>query len=41
MAEPEVSAFIIWTVVTAIIMGVTGLSYRKYLRRRKNEISSS
>ncbi|WP_256438668.1 hypothetical protein [Nitrosopumilus sp. K4] len=41
MAELEISSFLIWSVITAVIMGVTGISYRLYLRRKNNEISSS
>ncbi len=41
MDESEISSFVMWSVVTGIVMIVTGLSYRVYLRKRNHEISSS
>ena len=40
MDESEISSFVMWSAVTGIIMLVTGLTYRAYLRKR-HEISSS
>ncbi|AJM92846.1 MULTISPECIES: hypothetical protein [Nitrosopumilus] len=40
MDESQISSFVMWSAVTGIIMLVTGLSYRAYMRK-KNEISSS
>ena len=39
MVEHEISSFIFWSVVTGIIIGISGLSYRVYLGRKNNEIS--
>ncbi|MFB5633525.1 MAG: hypothetical protein ACE5SV_01550 [Candidatus Nitrosomaritimum aestuariumsis] len=36
MEESNIVSFIAWSVITAIIMGIAGLSYRAYLRRNKN-----
>ncbi|KFM18991.1 hypothetical protein AAA799P11_00843 [Marine Group I thaumarchaeote SCGC AAA799-P11] len=41
MDESQISSFVMWSVVTGIIMIVTGLSYRAYLRKKNHEISSS
>ncbi|MEE8180919.1 MAG: hypothetical protein V3T67_03665 [Nitrosopumilaceae archaeon] len=41
MDESEISSFVMWSVVTGIIMIITGLSYRVYLRKKNHEISSS
>ncbi|WP_274377696.1 hypothetical protein [Nitrosopumilus maritimus] len=41
MDESEISSFVMWSVVTGIIMLVTGLSYRAYVRKNNHEISSS
>ncbi|MGI0056607.1 MAG: hypothetical protein ACREAK_04445 [Nitrosarchaeum sp.] len=41
MAESNIVFFVFWSVITVIIMGITGFSYKSYTRRRKNEISSS
>ncbi|MDX1441760.1 MAG: hypothetical protein R3237_04820 [Nitrosopumilaceae archaeon] len=41
MEESSVLSFALWAIITAIIMGVTGASYRAFMRRRKNEASSS
>jgi len=38
MTELDISSFVIWSIVTGIVIGVTGLSYRVYLRRKKSEI---
>ncbi|HET9009027.1 MAG TPA: hypothetical protein VFN17_02775 [Nitrosarchaeum sp.] len=40
MAE-SVAFFVLWSVITAMIMGITGFSYKSYIGRRKNEIPSS
>ncbi|WP_297472590.1 hypothetical protein [Nitrosopumilus sp.] len=41
MDESQIASFVMWSVITGIIMTITGLSYRAYLRAKKNEISSS
>jgi len=41
MDESEILSFVMWSVVTGIIMIITGLSYRVYLRKKKHEISPS
>ncbi|MFQ5475548.1 MAG: hypothetical protein ACE5DT_00780 [Nitrosopumilus sp.] len=41
MEEPEISSFVMWSIVTGIIMIVTGLTYRAYVRKKNHEISSS
>ncbi|MDH5463490.1 MAG: hypothetical protein OEY17_06175 [Nitrosopumilus sp.] len=41
MDESELLSFIMWSAITGIIMLVTGLSYKAYLGRNDNEISSS
>ncbi|MFQ5497544.1 MAG: hypothetical protein ACE5DU_06640 [Nitrosopumilus sp.] len=41
MDESEISSFVMWSVVTGIVMLITGVSYRVYQRGKKREISSS
>ncbi|MEK0321900.1 MAG: hypothetical protein QQN58_01630 [Nitrosopumilus sp.] len=41
MDESEISSFVMWSVVTGIIMIITGLTYRVYLRRKNHEITTS
>jgi len=41
MEESEIASFLMWSVVTGIVMIITGLSYRAYLRKKNHEISSS
>ncbi|MGD2106176.1 MAG: hypothetical protein PVH93_01075 [Nitrosopumilaceae archaeon] len=41
MDDSNIVSFVAWSVITGIIMGVAGLSYRAYLRRHKNETSAS
>ena len=41
MDESTISSFAMWAGVTAIVMLVTGFTYRAYLRKRNHEISSS
>ncbi|MEK6865129.1 MAG: hypothetical protein AABX06_01470 [Thermoproteota archaeon] len=41
MAESDIASFVLWSVITAILMGITGFSYKSYNRRRKNEITPS
>jgi len=41
MDESEILYFVMWSGITAIMMLVTGLSYRAYMRKRNHEISSS
>jgi|TARA_B110000014_G_scaffold13881_1_gene9333 hypothetical protein len=40
MADYELGQFFLWSGVTAVLMIVTGLTYRIYLRK-KQKISSS
>jgi len=40
MVESDVAPFVFWVAITGILMAISGLSYRIYLRRRKNETSS-
>ena len=35
MDEFEISSFSMWSLITGILMLVTGLSYRMYMRRRR------
>lgn len=37
MIETDLVSFVVWSAITAVIMTVAGLSYRAYLRRKKNE----
>jgi len=37
MDEPQILSFVMWSVVTGIIMVVTGLSYRAYVRRNNHD----
>jgi len=39
MAENELTSFVVWSIITAVIMSASGLTYRAYLRRKKNETS--
>ncbi|MHA7647560.1 hypothetical protein [Nitrosopumilus sp. S4] len=41
MDESEISSFLIWSGITAIIMVVSGITYCAYLRKKNHEISSS
>ena len=41
MDESEITSFLMWSVVTGIVMIITGLSYRMYLRKKNHEIASS
>ena len=41
MAELEIASFAFWSVITAVIMAITGFSYKRFIGKRKNEISSS
>ncbi|MDH3618018.1 MAG: hypothetical protein OES14_04880 [Nitrosopumilus sp.] len=41
MEESNIVSFALWSVITAIIIGVTSLSYRAYRRRSKNETPAS
>ena len=41
MDESGVGSFMIWSLVTAILMGVAAFSYKAYLRRRNGEVSPS
>jgi len=41
MAEFDIASFVLWSVITTIIMGITGFSYNSYTKRRKNEITPS
>ena len=41
MAESDLTSFVFWSILTVIVMGVTGFSYKSYARRRKNEITPS
>ncbi|EGP93390.1 hypothetical protein MY1_0627 [Nitrosarchaeum koreense MY1] len=38
MLESDIASFVIWSAVTAIIMGVTGFVYKSYILRRKNRL---
>ncbi|MGB0855585.1 MAG: hypothetical protein ACPGQP_00945 [Nitrosopumilus sp.] len=40
MDESMISSFLMWSLVTGIVMVITGLSYRAYLKK-KNHIMSS
>jgi len=39
--ESQMTSFVMWSIVTGIIMLVTGLSYRIYLKKKRHTISSS
>lgn len=41
MDESGVGSFMIWSLVTAILMGIAAFSYKAYLRRRNDEGSPS
>jgi hypothetical protein len=41
MDESELLSFIMWSAVTGIVMIVTGLSYKAYLGKKNDDISSS
>jgi hypothetical protein len=41
LEESNIVSFALWSVITAIIIGVTGFSYKAYLRRNKNETTPS
>jgi len=39
--ETEITSFVIWSVITGIVMVVTGLSYTAFLKRKTSDISST
>jgi len=39
MEETEMISFVMWSVVTGIVMLVSGFSYDMYLKRKKHQIS--
>ncbi|PJB98018.1 MAG: hypothetical protein CO079_04265 [Nitrosopumilales archaeon CG_4_9_14_0_8_um_filter_34_10] len=39
MAESDVASFVFWSVITAIVMGVTGVAYKSYIMRRKKHLN--
>lgn len=41
MGDVNIPALATWSVITLVVIVVTGLVYRRYLRRSKNEASSS
>ncbi|AJW71198.1 hypothetical protein [Nitrosopumilus adriaticus] len=41
MDESQISSFVMWSVITGVVMVITGLSYRAYLRTKNNEIPPS
>ena len=40
MQESVISSFLMWSMVTGIVMIVTGLSYRVYMKKKNQGISS-
>ena len=40
MNESDVVSFLLWSLITAMLMGVTAFSYKAYLRRRNGKIPS-
>jgi heme/copper-type cytochrome/quinol oxidase subunit 2 len=40
MAEFDFAVFGVWSVITAVVIVITGVAYRSY-RRKQNEASSS
>ncbi|MGI9565492.1 MAG: hypothetical protein ACR2LL_00570 [Nitrosopumilus sp.] len=41
MDESAVSSFFMWSIVTAIVMTITGLTYRAYLKKKNHEVPST
>ena len=41
MDEFDISSFAMWSLVTGILMLVTGFSYRAYMMKGRDEIASS
>jgi len=39
MEEIEIISFVMWSVVTGIVMLVSGFSYDVYLKKKKRQIS--
>jgi len=39
--ETQITSFVVWSVVTGIIMIVTGLSYTVFLKRKNRALSST
>ncbi len=37
MSESDFTPLIMWSAITGILIAVSGLSYRAYLRRKKDE----
>ena len=41
MDESQISSFVMWSIVTGVLMVITGLSYGVFIKKKKNKISSS
>jgi|APSaa5957512535_1039671.scaffolds.fasta_scaffold08133_2 hypothetical protein len=41
MEETQITSFVVWSVVTGIVMVVTGLSYTVFLKRKNHNLSST
>ncbi|MEO2265417.1 MAG: hypothetical protein ABGW49_06000 [Nitrosopumilus sp.] len=41
MEDSQIVSFAMWSIVTGIIMLVSGFGYRAYLKKKSNSISSS
>jgi len=41
MAEFDLIPFVVWSAITGILIIISGLSYRVFLRRKKIEASSA
>jgi len=39
MEETAIASFVVWSVVTGIVMIVTGLSYTVFLKRKNRNLS--
>ena len=40
MEESDLISFVFWSVITGIIVGVTGFSYKAYLRKKEGQTQS-
>ena len=41
MSDSDLLSFVMWSGITAVLMVVTGLSYRSYQRKKSNETFTS
>lgn len=38
MLESDITPFVLWSAVTAIIMGVTAIAYKSYIEKKRSTV---